>query len=71
MADPRLFPTPWRAEIMPGGYVVRDANEQVLAYVYSWANEAEALQVEVLTEDEACRTAKVPALLRGPQADLD
>jgi hypothetical protein len=27
MADaPRRFPPPWRAEKMPGGYVVRDAN---------------------------------------------
>jgi hypothetical protein len=27
---------------MPGGYVVRDANDQALAYVYGRANEAEA-----------------------------
>jgi hypothetical protein len=27
---------------MPGGYVVRDANGQALAYVYSRDNEAEA-----------------------------
>jgi hypothetical protein len=38
----RRFPPPWRAEKMPGGYVVRDANDQALAYVYSRANEAEA-----------------------------
>jgi hypothetical protein len=29
------FPPPWRADKMPGGYVVRDANGQALAYVYS------------------------------------
>jgi hypothetical protein len=29
---------------MPGGYVVRDANGQALAYVYSRDNEAEARQ---------------------------
>jgi hypothetical protein len=29
MADaPRRFPTPWRADKMPGGYVVRDPNGQ-------------------------------------------
>jgi hypothetical protein len=27
----RRFPPPWRAEKMPGGYVVRDANDQALA----------------------------------------
>jgi hypothetical protein len=55
--DPRMttrrFPAPWRTEKMPGGYVVRDANGQALAYVYCRANEAEAMQAKVLTEDEA------------------
>jgi hypothetical protein len=27
------FPPPWRAENMPGGYIVRDANGQALAFV--------------------------------------
>jgi hypothetical protein len=49
----RRFPPPWRAEKMPGGYVVRDANDQALAYIYSRANEAEAMQAKVLTDDEA------------------
>jgi hypothetical protein len=63
----RRFPAPWRAEKMPGGYVVRDAHDQALAYVYSRANEAEPMQAKVLTEDEARRIAaniaKLPALL--------
>jgi hypothetical protein len=29
------FPPPWRADKIPGGYVVRDANGQALAYIYS------------------------------------
>ena len=29
----RRFPAPWKAEKMPGGYVVRDANGQALAHV--------------------------------------
>jgi hypothetical protein len=29
----RRFPAPWRADKMPGGYVVRDA-PQALVYVY-------------------------------------
>jgi hypothetical protein len=50
MAEPpRRFPTPWHADPMPGGYVVRDANGQALAYLYSRDNEAEARQAKVLT----------------------
>jgi hypothetical protein len=49
----RRFPAPWRADKMPGGYVVRDANGQALVYVYSRENEAKALQAKVLTADEA------------------
>jgi hypothetical protein len=26
----RRFPAPWRAELIPGGYIVRDANGQAL-----------------------------------------
>ena len=37
MADgsPRRFAPPWRADRIPGGYVVRDANRQAIAYIYS------------------------------------
>jgi hypothetical protein len=56
MADaPRRFPAPWRAEKIAGGYVVRDANGQALAYLYSRENEAEARQAKMLTADEARR----------------
>jgi hypothetical protein len=35
MPEPsRRFPSPWRADKVPGGYVVRDANGQALAYIY-------------------------------------
>jgi hypothetical protein len=38
MADgSRRFPPPWHADKIPGGYVVRDANGQAIAYVYSRA----------------------------------
>src|ERR1700730_841607 len=53
----RRFPAPWRADKMPGGYVVRDANGQALVYVYSRESEAEAMQAKVLTADEARRIA--------------
>jgi len=40
----RRFPAPWSADKIPGGYVVRDANGQALAYIYSRDNEDEARQ---------------------------
>jgi hypothetical protein len=66
---PRRFPAPWRVEKILGGYVVRDASDQTLAYVSSRATEAEALEAKVLTEGEArliadC-IAQLPQLLGG------
>jgi hypothetical protein len=53
---------------MPGGYVVRDANGQIIAWVYARASTAEAMQAKVLTLDEARRIAtniaRLPELLR-------
>jgi hypothetical protein len=68
MADAsRRFPAPWRADKIAGGYVVRDANGQAIAYLYSRENEAEARQAKVLTADEARRIAiniaRIPELL--------
>ena len=63
----RRFPPPWRADKIPGGYVVRDANGQELAYVYSRTILVEAMQAKVLTADEARRIAvtiaRLPELL--------
>jgi hypothetical protein len=67
----RRFPASWTSEKMPGGYVVRDANGQALAHVYSRATMAEAMQAKTLTQDEARRIAanivRLPELLRGGQ----
>jgi hypothetical protein len=71
----RLRPPPAlaRADKMPGGYVVRDANGQALAHLYSRDNEAEARQAKVLTTAEARRVAiniaRLPALLGKGESD--
>lgn len=71
-AEPRRFPAPWRADKTAGGYAVRDATGQAVAWVYCRDTMAEAMQAKVLTPDEARRVAaniaRLPDLLkRGDQ----
>jgi hypothetical protein len=63
--SPRRFPTPWHADPMSGGYIIRDANGQALAYIYPRETEAEARQANVLTADEARRIAVNIARVAG------
>ena len=61
----------------PGGYKVKDANGQVLAYVYARETRADADTAKVLTIDEARRVAsniaKLPGALLGAtkKSELD
>ena len=67
----RRFPTPWIVEPIPGGFKIRDATGQALAYVYARGNEASAQAAKVLTMDEARRIAaniaKLPEILAVAQ----
>ena len=45
----RRFPPPWRVEQIPGGYKVKEANGQSLAYVYGRETRAAADIAHVLS----------------------
>jgi hypothetical protein len=63
----RRFPPPGTVEQIPGGYKVKDADGQSLAYVYGRETRADADTAGVLTLDEARRIAgdiaKLPIFL--------
>jgi hypothetical protein len=74
MAKPaRRLPAPWHVDKIPGGHVVRDANAHSLAYIYSRATEADAMQAKVLTVDEgrriAANIARLPEMLGKGERD--
>jgi hypothetical protein len=65
--------TQWLRELAVLRDVVRDANGQTLALVYSRNSDAEARQAEVLTKDEARRIAvniaRMPELVHRENDD--
>jgi hypothetical protein len=67
LAPVAASPAPWRVDKISGGHIVRDANGQALAYVYSRQSPDEARQAKTLTADEgrriATNIARLPELL--------
>jgi hypothetical protein len=58
----RRFPAPWHADKIPGGYVVRDATGQAIAWIYARETVAEAMQAKVLTKTDRDRKTWAPSL---------
>ena len=51
----RHFPPPWTVEQIPGGYKVKDANGQSLAYVYGRETGADIAKVLTMAEARVAR----------------
>jgi hypothetical protein len=70
MVSRRRFPPPWIARRAPGGFEVRDARGQRLAWIQAHESEFAALNAGLLTLDEGRRIAlgiaQLPELMRRP-----
>jgi hypothetical protein len=69
----RRFPPPWSVEELDACFVVRDANDQALAYVYFEDEPGRRSAAKLLSKDEARRiaanAAKLPELLCRTQSE--
>jgi hypothetical protein len=65
--QPRRFPPPWTVEETQPCFIVRDANQQALAFVYFEDEPGRRATASLLTRDEARRIAaniaKLPELV--------
>ena len=69
MIEPlRRFPPPWTVEETAPCFIVRDANDQALAFVHCEDEPGRRAAAKLLTRDQARRIAaniaKLPELLR-------
>jgi hypothetical protein len=75
MAGSRRFPPPWTVEETQPCFIVRDANQQALAFVYCEDEPGRRAAAKLLTRDEARRIAaniaKLPELLRAEQPEAN
>jgi hypothetical protein len=75
MVSRRRFPPPWIVRRAPGGFEVRDARGQRLAWIQAHENEFAALNAGILTIDEGRRIAlgiaRLPELMRRPASTGD
>jgi hypothetical protein len=69
MMSGRRFPPPWYVEEQSACFIVRDHNEQALAYVYFEDEPGRRSGAKLLTKDEArniaTNLARLPELLRS------
>jgi hypothetical protein len=74
-ARSRRFPPPWTVEETAPCFIVRDANKQVLAFVYCEDEPGRRTTGKLLTRDEARRIAaniaRLPELPRAEQPDAN
>jgi hypothetical protein len=64
------FPSPWRAETIPGGFVIRDASGRAISRVFGHDKPIEVEGVpRALTLDEAHEMALIIAML--PEVSMD
>ena len=72
MTAERRFPAPWTVEEYRGiSYIVRDANNFPVPYVYFESEPGRRAAAKLMTKDEARKIAagiaKLPELLKRPQ----
>jgi len=68
----RRFPAPWTVEEYRGiSYIVRDANNFAVAYVYFESEPGRRAAAQLMTKDEARKVAagiaKLPEFLKAPR----
>ena len=67
----RRFPPPWSVEPIAGGYVVKDASGQAIAYVYGRKSRAEADTALKCGDHDRARSAAQRAMTEAAKGSMD